>query len=119
MNKLDTLFDKVEAYIKDAHLVAWDGCHKTYLAMDENEASWFRNPESDYTVFEGTPSQMLSQVELWYEDSCSLRFVSAVGATNKFVTLISQEDSWEADRENEEGDEFSAERRASEEEDEG
>jgi hypothetical protein len=55
---------------------AWDGCHKIYLAMDDIEADWFA---SEYEYFtSGTPDDVYTTVKGWYEDSCGLRFVSAV-----------------------------------------
>ncbi len=87
------LFDSVREYAEDAVLVATDGCHKIYLAMDDPEADWFR--ENYEHIFEGTPEEMLTTVIGWYENSCSLRFVSAVyhrpdDPNAGFVSLISQ-----------------------------
>ena len=39
---LDELMEPVEAMIADAKLVAFDGCQKIYLAIDDEEAKWFR-----------------------------------------------------------------------------
>lgn len=87
------LFAPVEDAIQDAVLVAFDGCHKIYLAMDEDEASWFRG---NYEInVEDTPEVMLETVIGWYEESCFLRFVSAVRHNEEdpnagFTSLISQ-----------------------------
>jgi len=87
------LFSKVEEYCQNAQLVAFDGCHKIYLAMDKKEADWFRwNYEY---IMEGTPEEMLTTVIGWYENSCFLRFVNAVyhneNNPNKgYVALIEQ-----------------------------
>jgi len=107
MTTIDTsLFDKVEEYIHDAHLIAWDECHKIYLAMDDTEAEWFRN--STYTVVEDTPEVMLATVIRWFEESCFLRFVSAVSHNETdpnegFTSIIEQfeaeEDEYEEDEE--------------------
>ena len=70
------LFDEVRAAIGDAVLVAWDGCHKIYLAMDDIEADEFR--EHYPCVVEDSPDVMLAEVGEWWDVSCSLRFVSAV-----------------------------------------
>lgn len=96
----DTLFDKVELAIADARLIAWDGCHKIYLAMDEYEATWFRD---NYEItLEDTPEVMLNTVIGWYEESCFLRFVSAVyhnpeNPNDGFIDLISQFDDQDDD----------------------
>jgi hypothetical protein len=97
MTKLDDLFLRVEDEMRYATLIAWDGCHKIYLAMDETEAQWFRD-EYEHT-FQGTAEEMTKTVRDWYENSCSLRFIQAVShnpenPNDGFVSLISQfEDS--------------------------
>ena len=70
------LFRLVEKAIPYAHLIAWDECHKIYLAMDEPTADWFR--ENYERILESTPEAMLHTVMNWYERSCFLRFVEAV-----------------------------------------
>lgn len=87
------LFDSVREYCENAVLVATDGCHKIYLAMDDIEADWFR--ENYEHIVEGTPEEMLVTVIGWYENSCFLRFVNAVYHNEDdpnagFITLISQ-----------------------------
>lgn len=67
----------VELALEDAHLIAFDGCHKIYVAMDEIEAQWFLDRE-DYFCRKGTTSEMLEQLIKWYDESCPLRFVSSV-----------------------------------------
>lgn len=90
---LDDIFLPVAQEILNAHLVAYDGCHKIYLAMDEEEAEDFR---ANYPhVVEGTAEEMLLAVIGWYEKSCGLRFVSAVTTNHEdpnagYKTLISQ-----------------------------
>ena len=93
-DKLNTeLFDPVREYCENAVLVATDGCHKIYLAMDDTEADWFR-ANYEYIV-EGTPEEMLTTVIGWYETSCFLRFVNAVYHNEDdpnagFISLIAQ-----------------------------
>lgn len=87
------LFVPVVNAIGNAHLVAYDGCHKIYLAMDEIEADWFR--ENYEFIVEATPDEMLAAVADWWDASCGLRFVSAVthneeNPNDGFVSLISQ-----------------------------
>lgn len=89
---LDDLFSDVETALEYATLVAYDGCHKMYLAMDDEQADWFRQ-NYEYTV-EGSPSVMLKALHEWWKDSCSLRFVQSVKTTpnpnDGFVSLIEQ-----------------------------
>jgi hypothetical protein len=89
----DNLFSKVETAAEEAYLVAWDGCHKIYLAMDTIEAAWFR---ANYKHWEqGTPEQMIDAVVSWWDQSCPLRFVQSVSNNADdpnlgFETLIPQ-----------------------------
>ena len=62
-----------------ASLVAFDGCHKIYIAMDDAEARWYT--DNEWTTSTGTADQMLDKVCEWYEDSCSLRFVDATSTS--------------------------------------
>lgn len=100
------LFDKVAEAMSDAHLVAWDGCHKIYLALDEIEAKWFS--KNGYYVFSGSANQMLGMVIGWWNDSCFLKFVSGVRHNEEdpnagFVSLIPQ--GWESEYEDDEDEE--------------
>ena len=89
------LWDPVHEALGDpnAYLVAWDGCHKIYVAQDDGQAEWFRlNYEC---VREGSYEELLATLVQWWEDSCGLRFINAVasgsdGEPDKFTTLIGQ-----------------------------
>lgn len=79
----------VVEYLGNAVLIAWDECHKIYLAMDEAEAQFYR--DASYTCAESN----LDIIEYWWDSSCPLRFVSASWSIvpqfeSKFVSLISQ-----------------------------
>ena len=99
---------KVVDAMCDALLVAWDGCHKIYVALDDEQARWFEE-NYEYSV-RGTSDEMLAALDCWYINSCGLRFISAV-ATNHadpsagFVSLISQQDAWDYDDSESEDDE--------------
>jgi hypothetical protein len=105
---LDIYWGDVEDAVQDAHLIAWDTCHKIYLAMDEVQAEWFRENYAP-DVVTGTPEHLLATLREWYENSCGLRFISAV-TTNEtdpnegFESLIPQGADWgdEDDEEDEE-----------------
>ena len=80
---LEGYWEDVEEALEGAHLIAFDGCHKIYVAMDETEAEWFRNnytPEVCETsrTFEGTEWAMLTKLREWWGESCPLRFIQAV-----------------------------------------
>ena len=98
--KMESLWDNVEMWCGSAHLVAFDGCHKIYLAMDQVEAEWFRE---NYEYFlASSPDEMFATIKKWWDESCSLRFVSAVEHNEAdpnagFTTLIGQGDDQEED----------------------
>ena len=78
----------VQQYLNSALGVAFDDCHKIYLAMDEVEYLYFTL--NKWTTVTGSPLEMLEQVQEWYDvESCGLRFVSAV-ESGEFTTLIEQ-----------------------------
>ena len=103
-------WDSVEYALEDAKGIAWDTCHKIYVLMDDEQIALMREYEYDplITSDEMSDGEMLNTLQDWYEQSCGLRFVSAV-TTNPtdpndgFVDLIPQ--GWEEEEEDEdEGD---------------
>jgi hypothetical protein len=104
---------EVEAVVGEAKAIAWDGCHKIYLALDDEQVALFgvygyRDGGSVMISAEhASPSEMLTYLHNWYDQSCSLRFIDAVASVpagedqNKgFTTLIGQfEDEDEEDDE--------------------
>ena len=110
-------WDAVEEYINEAALIAFDGCHKIYLAMDPEEAEWFSKNYNGHGCtdrnFTGSPEEMLKMVREWWDESCSLRFVNAVWHNEDdpnagFVSLISQMAEVEVDEDasDDEDDEY-------------
>lgn len=90
---MEEYWDAVEDAVQDALLIAWDTCHKIYLAMDSEQADWFREHYSD-CYFTGTPDEMLALLHDWYEQSCPLKFIQAVTTTDNpndgYESLIPQ-----------------------------
>ena len=81
MIALSDYWRRVEANLPNAKCVAWDGCHKIYVALDDEQAEWFRAgyPHAGYPhVVTGEPSLMLDTLRDWYDDSCGLRFIQSV-----------------------------------------
>ena len=92
-------WDAVAEYAEYAHLAAFDGCHKIYLAMDEEQAEWFRKnyngTNCDDRTVEVDTEDLATVVREWYDESCGLRFVNAVftnvdNPNAGYVSLISQ-----------------------------
>ncbi len=89
---------KVSEAVKKAHLVAYDGCHKIYLAMDEDQAKWFRKfyVNTEDRVVDG--AGMLDTLVEWWESACPCRFITAVHTKDndaEFVELVPQGGVWD------------------------
>jgi len=92
-------FDLVWENIGEAKAITWDTCHKIYLLMDTEQVAEMRELEYDpiITSEQMTPNEMLETIKRWFDESCALRFVSAVStmpdgvdANLGFETLIGQ-----------------------------
>jgi len=94
-------FAAVTEYLEDAVLIAWDTCHKIYLAMDEAQANFFRENyapdvvEGRFTAGGKSPDELDEIIDGWWDSSCSLRFINAVWSNEAdpnagFVQLVSQ-----------------------------
>ena len=98
--ELPEVLKPVADYIGEAYLVAWDGCHKIYLALDEVEADWF---EANYPmVLRSDPQNMLDTLTDWWFESCALRFVNGVrhnaeNPNDGFFSIVRQGAEWEVD----------------------
>ena len=79
---------KLRETVANADSIAWDTCHKIYVAMDERTTDSFE--EMGYDGMRGTPEEMLNTVLAWYRHSCGLRFVSSVSNVDEFATLVAQ-----------------------------
>ena len=94
---MDSRFKPVKERVADAKAIAWDNCHKIYLLMDDEQVEKMRGYGYDplITSDEATPKQMISLLEKWFDDSCGLRFISAVNTNHDdpnlgFESLIGQ-----------------------------
>lgn len=93
--------EKLDYYTAEAKAIAWDNCHKIYVLMDNYQVELMRHYQYDplITSDEMTPEQMSQQVAEWFEDSCGLRFVSAVNTYHSnpnegFIEIIPQGVDW-------------------------
>lgn len=79
----------VEQSLRNARAMHFDGCHKIYLSMDDGQVEEMRG--YGYNV----ASPDLEVLRDWWEQSCGLRFVTAVHTNAAdpnagFITLIDQ-----------------------------
>lgn len=92
--------------VATAHGIAWDGCHKAYVLMDEEQVAQMRSygygQDDDFLlrIPQDLPRREAARlVKAWWRESCSLRFVSAVrtvqGNPNEgFDTIVPQFGTW-------------------------
>lgn len=102
----ERLWAKVEGALIGAHSIAFDGCHKVYVLMDEQQTEQMRgygygdddegmSPSELVVVADVGQEWALKALSDWYENSCALRFIQAVrtvdGDPNEgFTDLIPQ-----------------------------
>lgn len=94
---MSKVWNKVGETLEDAKGIAFDGCHKIYVLMDDEQMSEMKLIGYDplLSAEDYTASEMLETVKDWYEDSCGLRFVQAIHTNHDdpnagFVSLIEQ-----------------------------
>lgn len=88
-------WEAVEKALPDAKAIAFDECHKIYLAMDDEAVARFREYEYPKVLEVTDTADALDTLHEWFEDSCGLRFISAVATdvedpNRGFTGLIEQ-----------------------------
>lgn len=84
----------VDEFAERATAIAFDECHKIYIATDKHEADYFS--EGGFEVFTGAVVDIMEKLREWYfVQSCGLRFITAVSfdeakGETVFRTLIPQ-----------------------------
>jgi hypothetical protein len=70
----------VKEALAESKAIAWDGCHKIYILMDDNQVELTRSYGYDPLIEskDSTPEQLFETLSTWYRDSCGLRFVQSV-----------------------------------------
>ena len=78
----ETIF--VSTIMEMADSIAFDGCHKIYVLLDKHqtEQQISYNYKHIVKADSTTPEELERIMWQWYEDSCPLRFISAI-ATNE------------------------------------
>jgi hypothetical protein len=94
-------WEAVAEALKTASGIAWDGCHKIYVLMDDEQVKKMVDYgyAYDYVLSADnfTDEELLDQVQRWFIDSCGLRFVESVASVPEhanpnsgFITLVPQ-----------------------------
>lgn len=84
--KFEDVWDEVQESLVNAKGIGFDGCHKIYVLMDDEQmhlmASYGYGQDEDGSFLinaQGTTTnEMLDTLKKWYEQSCALRFIQAV-----------------------------------------
>jgi hypothetical protein len=92
--------------LESAKGIGWDTCHKIYILMDDNQMNKMEEYGYDPLISSNqfTPNEMLKTIQNWWDQSCGLRFISAV-STNEinpnlgFESLITQFEDNQQDEE--------------------
>lgn len=83
--------------LEDAHSIAFDGCHKIYVVLDEEQTEQMREYGYENIWLVLDPDEALEILRGWYEASCPLRFIQSVkspGENGDFENLIKQCGEW-------------------------
>ena len=98
--------DLLKQALSTATGIAFDGCHKIYVLLDDHQLDLMQSHgygenSSELMVIETEQDrdQAFEIVTDWFEDSCSLRFISTVrtvaGDPNEgFTHIIAQFEDW-------------------------
>lgn len=97
--------DKLFTALTDAKALAWDGCHKIYLLMDDEQVEQTRSygygsgDGDSELVLVTDPVVAMDTVRTWWDESCGLRFINTIrtvpGDPNDgFADIIAQFEEW-------------------------
>ena len=78
----------IEEAVSNGVLLAWDGCHKIYVVMDEHSAQWFSHEYRN--TAQGDFDTMMNTLHDWWDESCELRFIQSVSNFDYYDDLIPQ-----------------------------
>jgi hypothetical protein len=111
---LDTVqaYYDVREYTDEAKGIAYDGCHKIYVLMDDEQLELMKeygygadNPNFLVSSSQLDPAEMATVAMSWFKDSCGLRFIQGVitdeDPNKGFFDIIAQfegnEGNWDED----------------------
>lgn len=97
MSDIEQGWKRVRQALRQAKGIAWDGCHKIYVLMDDDEVALMRSYDYDplLLVADLGVEKAYETVKGWWEESCGLRFVNSVATVegnpnDGFMDLIGQ-----------------------------
>lgn len=93
------LWSLVDDALKESKGIAWDGCHKIYVLMDDEQMAEMRDlgyDEGESVLISASEyDNPLELVKVWFEQSCFLRLINSVATVTGdpnggFKSLIEQ-----------------------------
>lgn len=103
-------------YTEEAKGIAFDGCHKIYVLMDDEQMALMKeygygedNPNYLISSSQLNPAEMATVAMMWFKDSCGLRFIQGVYsdttiANGGWVDIIAQFENNDDDDEDDDDD---------------
>lgn len=91
---MSTYADYSRKFVEVAHSIAFDGCHKIYILMDEEQTN--KMVEYDYQPVrtdQFSDLLLVKMIEEWWSQSCPLVFIQAVRSGpegDEFFDVVSQ-----------------------------
>ena len=87
--EIEEAWESVREALEKAKGMYWDGCHKIYIAMDDEEVAKMKEYGYEYH------KPNFDELKDWFDKSCGLKFVSAVYYNEEdpnagYVNLIPQ-----------------------------
>lgn len=90
----------LEEFINEAHSIAYEGCHKIYINLDEKQTNqmigygYGKDGTHLIKATDSNPYDLLETVRDWYNESCVLKFIQAVQTDyfgeDKFTAIVAQ-----------------------------
>jgi hypothetical protein len=80
---------QVKQALDGAVSICWEGCHKIYIARDQESHKQQKSFGYDTVPVDETSLQTLFE---WFSTSCGLRFIQAIANSDDFQNVIPQFD---------------------------
>ena len=77
--KQESFVEIIETALSSASGITWDGCHKIYILMDDEQVAYQKLEGYKTLPITGGSLELLQS---WWDESCGLRFIYAV-STNE------------------------------------
>lgn len=99
--KFADVWDDVEEALDTTKAIAFEGCHKIYMLLDDQQVEQMRGygygEDGSFLITnkEMNKAEMFSLLKTWYEKSCGLKFIESVETNEEdpnlgFTNIIPQ-----------------------------